>query len=103
MSRYGFPLLSPFFNPFVPIQPIPQTQPIQPIQPLTPPAYAGTPVTQHCICVPIGTCTGTVVPGTPTDGSGIIDIRIVNNVNNLFNQDTLFFFEKCYLNYCKFE
>lgn len=66
----------------------PQYPNIVPLQNLIPfqgaaPATASTAV-QTCICVPIGTCTGigTVSnPTTPVDGSGIIDIRIVNNVN----------------------
>lgn len=72
VSRAGFPLLSafPIYNPF---------QAVVPGQVVvTPATYTGT--TQTCICVPTGTCTGTVVQSTPVDGSGIIDIRIVNNV-----------------------
>lgn len=33
---------------------------------------------QTCICVPIGTCATTA-----TDGTGLIDIRIVNNVSHI--------------------
>lgn len=78
VSRAGFPLFTPFplYNPFPPI-----AVPIQPIQPITPPTYQAAVPTQTCICVPIGTCTGTVVPVAGIDGSGIIDIRIVNNVS----------------------
>lgn len=40
-----------------------------------------TPGTNSCICVAPGQCTfGTTVPGGNTDGSGLIDIRIVNSV-----------------------
>ncbi|XP_031630000.1 phenoloxidase-activating factor 2-like [Contarinia nasturtii] len=70
LSRSGFPLLSafPIYNPF---------QAVVPGQLVTPPTYAG--AVQTCICVPTGQCTGTIVPSTPVDGSGLIDIRIVNN------------------------
>lgn len=42
-----------------------------------------TPTLVTCTCVPPGSCP--VTPTLPTDGSGQIDIRIVNNVRNLFN------------------
>lgn len=36
-----------------------------------------------CICVPTGQCNFGTVPGTGnTDGTGLIDIRIVNSVRN---------------------
>lgn len=38
-----------------------------------------TPTTSFCICVPPGSCPSPL-PSPPTDGSGQIDVRIVNNV-----------------------
>lgn len=71
VSRGGFPLLpAPF-----PALPFPI---VVPITQITPPPVTASPSMQTCICVPIGTCTGTTVAPTPTDG--LIDIRIVNNV-----------------------
>lgn len=75
-----FPLFNqfPIFN--VPFPSIPPPLPL----PITPLPLTLQP-TQTCICVPIGTC-----PTTGSgDGSGIIDIRIVNNVsckNNFWHQ-----------------
>lgn len=39
---------------------------------------------QTCVCVPTGTCSGTLIPPGNTDGSGLLDIRIVTNVSNLW-------------------
>ncbi len=49
-----------------------------------------TPTGQTCICVPPGSCT----PGTGTgDGSGLIDIRIVNNpVVSVSTEENFYFF-----------
>lgn len=76
VTRAGFPLFTPFplFQPFPAVV---QAQPIQPIV-VTPSTYQS--AVQTCICVPIGTCTGTTVRPPIVDGTGIIDIRIVNNV-----------------------
>lgn len=64
----------PFFTAFPPLFTVPF--------PTLPPFFTTTTPSssiQTCICVPIGTCAGTT-PTNPNDGSGIIDIRIVNNV-----------------------
>lgn len=87
VSRAGFPLPFPLYNPFQGVLPIQPIQPIAPVLPpilsITPPTYPTypTPAVQTCICVPTGSCTGTV-PTTASGnyGSGLIDIRIVNNV-----------------------
>lgn len=102
-SRAGFPLPFPLYNPFsgvVPaIQQIQPIAPIVPILPITPPTYTS-PTIQTCICVPVGTCTGTVPTAVPNDGSGIIDIRIVNNV---ISKLILYFFNRFSNNFRMFD
>lgn len=81
VSRNNFPLYPQYPNPnIVPLQ---NLIPFQAAIPATP-----TTGIQTCICVPIGTCTGigTVPNPTTVDGSGIIDIRIVNNVILFFSK-----------------
>lgn len=39
---------------------------------------------QTCVCVPTGSCPVTATPQGNTDGSGILDIRIVTNVSTVF-------------------
>lgn len=81
VSRAGFPLLAqlPIYNHFAGVIPGPIPVPYPPLPSVaTIPTY--TTPGQTCICVPTGTCTGTIVTSSPNDGTGIIDIRIVNNV-----------------------
>lgn len=90
VSRGRFPLFGPFgaLSPYPAViaQPLVQPVPIPvPTQPSPLPLYSALlPAKQTCICVPLGTCSviGTVpVISLPIqDGSGAIDIRIVNNV-----------------------
>lgn len=39
---------------------------------------------QTCVCVPTGTCPVATAPQGNTDGSGLLDIRIVTNVSYAF-------------------
>lgn len=66
----------PFFTAFPPLF----TIPFPTLPPFLTTTTAQSTTGQTCICVPIGTCAGGTTPTNPSDGSGIIDIRIVNNV-----------------------
>lgn len=94
--------IQPFYPPFPPLPPFPIITPYPTVTTVTSTTTTTTTTTrppipipvvpqQTCICVPIGTCTGTTPTTAPTAnyGAGLIDIRIVNNV-----QCILFFFSK---------
>lgn len=80
VERY-FPLFSKFPIFLKPTKPLPQLIPSYPLFPF--PTFPPIPTTssssvsgnQTCICVPIGTCSSS--NGT-SDGSGLLDLRIVS-------------------------
>lgn len=94
--------IQPIYPPFPPLPPFPPFPPITPYPTVTTVTTTTTTTTttrppipvvpqQTCICVPIGTCTGTTPTTAPTAnyGAGLIDIRIVNNVQCiLFSSET---------------